>query len=336
MRLADEDVKAGLLCARYPRGVPAELADVIAHRFAARCEVDGAVVRAVLELDGVAYRATLQLAPGVVEIDLPHIDRFELHVRWSDRHAGEAAPRADDFDDSCLVETNDLALAASWLDRQARAALLAARYVSHAGPGTTALLVRDNRWEHALGGSKATARRAGAEASRERLVDMLDATLVLAARPVRWARSFAPLARALGGEVAARVELGGRPVLRVRRGPTEVTLRLLRRFGVGDRGRLRAVIGAHRHGSAGDTLALVADDLPRAAQPPPLAQGAPALALDTRARSLIDAARPSSALVRAHDVEITFDGADADHARLGAAIELAAHWASPAPAGPYR
>jgi hypothetical protein len=41
--------------------------------------------------------------------------------------------------------------------------------------------------------------------------------------------------------------------------------------------------------------------------------------------------------VRAHDVEIAFDGAIADRERLGAAIELAAWWASDAfRTGPYR
>ena len=52
---------------------------------------------------------------------------------------------------------------------------------------------------------------------------------------------------------------------------------------------------------------------------------------------LIDAARPSSTIVRPHDVEIAFDGALADRDRLGAAVELAAHWACDVRAlGPYR
>jgi hypothetical protein len=41
--------------------------------------------------------------------------------------------------------------------------------------------------------------------------------------------------------------------------------------------------------------------------------------------------------VRLHDVEIAFDGALGDRDRLGAAIELAAWWASDGLAtGPYR
>ena len=94
-------------------------------------------------------------------------------------------------------------------------------------------------------------------------------------------------------------------------------------------------ITAHRHGSAGETLTLIADDLPRAAWPPANDHRGGSLAIDARARGLLDAARPSTTIVRPHDVEITFDGAIADTDRLAAAVELAAHW-SAAPTAPYR
>ncbi|MGE5182579.1 MAG: RlpA-like double-psi beta-barrel domain-containing protein, partial [Acidobacteriota bacterium] len=54
------------------------------------------------------------------------------------------------------------------------------------------------------------------------------------------------------------------------------------------------------------------------------------------AKALLDRARPSTTIVRAHDVEITFDGAVADRERLDAALELASAWANPTDAGPYR
>ena len=57
----------------------------------------------------------------------------------------------------------------------------------------------------------------------------------------------------------------------------------------------------------------------------------------SRARRLLDAARPATTMVRRHDVEITFDGAVTDGERLGAAVELAAHWAGERTrTGPYR
>ena len=104
-----------------------------------------------------------------------------------------------------------------------------------------------------------------------------------------------------------------------------------------DPGRLRTIVSAHRHGSSGDTLSLISDNLPRAAWPPPADPSGGTLAIDTRAGQLLDAARPSATMVRKHDVEIAFDGANIERDRLGAAIELAAHWASSArDSGPYR
>jgi hypothetical protein len=97
------------------------------------------------------------------------------------------------------------------------------------------------------------------------------------------------------------------------------------------------VIGAHRIASGGETLSLISEGLPRAAWPPPADPSTGTLYIDPRAAALIDAARPSSTIVRPHDVEIAFDGAIADRDRLGAAVELAAHWACDASAmGPYR
>jgi hypothetical protein len=97
------------------------------------------------------------------------------------------------------------------------------------------------------------------------------------------------------------------------------------------------MVGAHRHGSGGETLSLISESLPRAAWPPAEGPGHGTLAIDARAAGLLDAAQPSAVTVRPHDVEIAFDGALADRERIGAAIELAAWWAAGASsAGPYR
>ena len=293
-------------------------------------------MRAEIPNDGVMYRARVAMAPiGRVAVQVPHTDGFDLALAWTDRSAAD--PRPPTFDDSYLVETNDVALASAWLDVDARAALLGSRYVTAPRAlRNTAVLLRDGTWSYELRAGEVVARRAEAEPSSERIADMLAASLALASRPVRWARWFAKLARAVGGDAASRVELGGKPVLRVRRGAVDVTVRILRRLDPDEPGRLRTLIGARRRGSSGETLTLISDALPRTAWPPPNPPG-PRLRIEAQASHLLDAARPSTSIVRPHDVEITFDGAATDANRLGAAIELAARWADDAtPGGPYR
>jgi hypothetical protein len=316
------------------------LGERIGQRFGgSRACVVGSCVHADVEVDGVWYHARLEMIPEArVVVGLPCTDGFELTLRWSDRWANDGAPRAATFDDSFLVETNDLALAGVWLDHESRSGLLASRYVAGANADRrTALLFRDGAWVHEVSNDEVSAHRPGGEPSEDRMADMLMASLMLASRPARWARAFARVARALGGDAAQRVEVGGKPALRVRRGMADVLVHVVRRLGPGDPGRLRTMVGAHRHGSSGETLSLISEGLPRAAWPPAAAPSHGTLAIDARAAHLLDVAQPSATTVRAHDVEIAFDGALADRERLGAAIELAAWWASsPTSAGPYR
>lgn len=330
---------AATVPARYTREPMASLPRAIEDRFpGARVSEHGPRTDAELVFEGGAYRARLQMDPAArVIVSLPSTDGFELSLRWNDRWVSEQA-RATSFDDSFLVETNDLALAGVWLDREARDALLASRYVSaKQAERDTALLIRDNTWVHEVSNDEVCARRRDGERSTERMADMLLVSLLLASRPTRWARSFASLGKALGGESATRIEVGGKPVLRVRRGAVDVAVRVVRRLGPGDPGRLRTIVSAHRHGSSGDTLALISDGLPRSARPPTGDASPHTFPIDARASRLLEAARPSSTMVRPHDIEIAFDGAHVDRDRLGAAIELAAYWASDQRAeGPYR
>ncbi|HEY0190352.1 MAG TPA: hypothetical protein VGC42_04470 [Kofleriaceae bacterium] len=312
----------------------------IEHRFAgARGAVVGPVVHVEVPVDGAWYRARLEMQPAAsVVVALPSTDGFELTLRWNDRLTNDdGAPRAASFDDSFLVETNDFALAGAWLDHDVRSGLLASRYVSSSFAGRqTALLLRDARWVHQLANDEVWARRIDAEPSYDRMADMLMASLVLASRPVRWARAFLRLADSLGGRSTRRIEVGGKPVLRLRRHGVDVNVSLVRRLGPGDPGRLRTVVSAHRIASGGQTLSLITDGLPRAAWPPPTADRA-TLPIDARAAALLDIALPGSTMVRPHDVEIAFDGAQTDHHRLGAAVELAAWWARDGRgSGPYR
>jgi hypothetical protein len=313
----------------------------IERRFAgARGELVGEVVHAEVPIDGAWYRARLAMQPSAsVVVALPCTDGFELTLRWNDRWAnGDGAPRAASFDDSFLVETNDFALAGVWLDHDVRSGLLASRYVSSPrAERKTAVLLRDARWVHQVTNDEVYARRAEPEWSENRMADMLMASLQLASRPVRWAGAFARVAAALGGRSAARVEVGGKPALRVRRNSVDINVHIVRRLGPSDPGRLRTVVSAHRVGSGGETLSLISEGLPRAAWPPPADPSTGTLYIDPRAAALLDAARPSSTTVRSHDVEIAFDGALTDRDRIGSAVELAAWWACNWHAsGPYR
>jgi hypothetical protein len=321
--------------------VSSELRHAIEDRFAGgRVELVGDVVHADLPIDGAWYRARLAMQPiASVVVGLPCTDGFELALRWNDRWAnGDGAPRAASFDDSFLVETNDVALAGVWLDHDVRSGLLASRYVSRPrAERKTAVLLRDARWVHEVSNDEVSARRPEPEWSEVRMADMLLASLLLASRPVRWARAFSCVAAALGGRSATRIEVGGKPALRMRRHSIDVNVNIVRRLGPGDPGRLRTVISAHRLGSGGETLSLISEGLPRAAWPPPADPSGGTLYIDPRAAALLDAARPSSTIVRPHDVEIAFDGALGDRDRMGAAVELAAWWACNGhAAGPYR
>jgi hypothetical protein len=320
--------------------VTSALRDVVDARFAcARADVIGDRVHAEIVIDNVWYRARLEMAPSArVVVGVPSTDGFELTLKWNDRWANDGTPRAASFDDSFLVETNDLALAGVWLDHEARAGLLASRYMARECPERdTALLIRDGTWLHEVANDEVCARRRDTETSNDRMADMLMASLLLASRPVRWAAAFGRLGRALGGEPATRIEIGGRPALRVRRGTVDVFVHVVRRLGPADPGRLRTIVSAHRHGSGGETLSLVSEGLPRSAWPPPADPSCGTLAIDSRASRLLDVARPSATTVRSHDVEVAFDGSITDRDRLGAAIELTAWWASEAQAaGPYR
>jgi hypothetical protein len=315
------------------------LARAIEDRFeGARASLHGNTVIADVKFGEVWYRGRLVHEPVArVAVALPSTDGFELALRWNDRWTGEElVARAASFDDSFLVETNDLVLAAAWLDHEARSALLASRYISARTDRATALMLRDSGWQHQVSNDEVSARRRSAEPSAERMGDMLAVCLVLASRPTRWARAFAHVARALGGEAAPRVELGGRPVIRVRRDRVDIHVRLVRRLGPGDHGRLRTVVSSNRDSTDAGTLSLITDGLPRAAWPTTVA-GPTSIRIDARAAQLLELACPSATVVRRHDIEIAFDGAVADRDRLGAAVELAAHWAGDARGtSPYR
>jgi hypothetical protein len=141
----------------------ASLAHAIEDRFpGARTSQHGPRTDAEVSFEGITYRARLEMDPAArVIVSMPSTDGFELSLRWNDRWTSNA-PRAASFDDSFLVETNDLALAGVWLDREAREALLASRYVSSKqSERDTALLIRDGAWMHEVSNDEVCARRRG-------------------------------------------------------------------------------------------------------------------------------------------------------------------------------
>ncbi len=325
---------------RYTPSMGSTLCSALERRFADARVLDSASGTTVEhEIEGATYRAELAMAPvATITVALPPTDGFELRLRWNDRWANSSAPRAASFDDSFLIETNDLALATLWLDHGSRSGLLMSRYVSAQNPARdTALLLRDASWTFEVVDDEVRAHRSDAEPREDRMADILVAALILAAQPRRWADAFADLGHELGCDPAQRIEFGGLPVLRVRRGHVDVLVHVVRRLGREDPGRLRTLIRAHRHGSGGETLSLVSDSLPRSAWPAAMGSSTSTLSIDSRAAELLDLARPSATTVRAHDVEISFDGLLSDRDRLGAAIELAARWATATyEGGPYR
>lgn len=290
----------------------------------ARARKDGDLLAIEIEVDATTHRVRIDSGAADREpritTPIPTTDGFVLGVRWADRWAGSSGRDRDpllvapSFDDAAIIETNDPALAAAWIDHHVRDALLVSRLSPDHLDQMTAW--RETGWAFELDGDEVTAWRLPGESALERLVVILDVVLALAARPVRWIKAFGAAATRLGGELAARVEVGGKPVLRVRRGPVDVRISLVRRLGPGDPGRLRTELVARR-------LDVTSSELP--ATP--------------RAAELLAVCNPITPTLRGPDLSLVFEGVVTDAERLDAAVELAAHWCTETSAGtfgPYR
>lgn len=326
----------------------------LARRLGERARVEGTAVRAIVQ-HGDAWLATRVRTEPVAEVFVitRALDGFELSIKWGDRWR-DPDVGDDVFDRTFALATNDEAMMRAWLDEPSRRALLASAYAYESDAislSTMQAVAATRTWAYELANDELAAAKGGAERDVDRFVIAIETACTLAARSQRWAAAYAPIARALGGVAASEVHVGGEPVIVATRSAIEVGMRLVRRIGAGE-DRLRTVIRASRLGDG--RLALWNDDLPKAARPaaPAGARFDVALVgyqlrasderaagkLGEQAKKLVAAARPAAVIVDADSVDVWFDGALADPARIDPAFALAAHLAVDAISaqGPYR
>lgn len=275
---------AALLAARHPD---------------ARIERREDEVAIVVGVDDSWQACRVRVSPvAEVFVALPPLDGFELEVSRRDRWGRDVVVGDPVFDGRFFITSNDEELARLWLDPVSRQAIDGAE---------VDFAIEDGRLSATFG-----------HRPTEEL-DALDRGLVAACRVAgflgRWAAAYAEVGRALGGAIPTdRVELGGRPVLRLERRGVEVAVHLRRRRGRSE--GLRTLVAASRASMRWDDPARRKD----------------------RIRTLLERSGPSAAELTDSAAEVWFDGAVADLARLQAAIELCARWVVDVPdgQGPYR
>jgi hypothetical protein len=316
-----------------------------------KTRIEGTTLHAIVQR-GDAWFATRIRTEPVAEIFIATrpLDGFELAVHWGDRwrdpKVGEAL-----FDNTFGLQTNDVPLMRSFLDGASRDALLGSIYDF----AELDVLLQEKHvqrtWTYELANDQLVVTKGSRELDVELFMRAILAGCSLAGRSQRWAIEYADLARAIGGTAAAEVEIGGGPVVSATRSAVDVAVRVVRRVGRVE--RLRTIVAAPRIGSEG-TLSVVCDQLPKDARPE-LPDGdrrglelgdyrmrasseAAAAKLDDLAKKLVAIAQPAVIVVDTDSVEVWFDGAPSDPARLDPAVALVARLAVDAVAaqGPYR
>jgi hypothetical protein len=208
-------------------------------------------------------------------------------------------------------------------------------------------------WTYELANDEIVVTKGTVEADPKRIATAMATGCALAGRSARWAREYAELARQLGGRARSEVELGGQPAITASRSAIDVSLSLLRRLPGESRGRLRTLVTAKRVGHHDERTFSLVDETAVRTMVPPLPKGdrrdvelasyrlrssEDEFALDELAKKLVVAARPSVVVADLDSIDIWYDGAPMEHARLDAAFALAAHLAvgNAAAQGPYR
>lgn len=321
-----------------------------AHELAARlgdkARVEGEYVRAIVQ-HGDAWLATrIRISPvAEVFVTTRPLEGFTLSIKWGDRWL-DSDVGDPTFDDAFAVETNDETLMRAWLDAEARAALLGSVYTfeSTSMPLSDLLpTIASRTWSYELANDELLAVKGSVEQNIEKFLVAIRTACAVAARSQRWAAAYAEIARKLGGHAASEVVFG-EPLMTVTRSAIDVTLRLVRRTAKVE--RLRTVVSAPRIGDG--RLALWAEgagkfdgkkfDSKIGGYQLRASDERAAAKIDDMAKKLVAATQPASVVIDADSVDVWFEGALDEHARIDTAIALAARLAvdTIAPQGPYR
>ncbi len=321
----------------------------------ARLVEDASGIHGVVRSGDAFCAVRLRMLPvAEVFVQLPPLDGFELAIRWGHRR-GDAEIGEPSFDDRFGLATNDPVLLSQWLDAPARAALIASAYAYHEPRLADDLDDRPivpntlRTWSYELAGDTLAATKGTTEYDPARLAIAIETACVIASRAHRWAATYRALAPALDATARSELAIGGAPILTATRGTVELAVQLYRRR-PGDPDRLRTRIEALRVVGTSEPFSLVDRRVARGQRPSvPDADKAdseladyqlrgPATRLDDATRGLVVVARPAAVAVDAGRVELIYDGAIDDRARLDAGLALVARWAiDRAPlAGPYR
>ena len=324
--------------------------EALAARLGERARVEGSTVHATVH-HGDAWLAVRVRTDPVAEVYVGTrpLDGFELRIAIADTD-----PLTTSFFSIFDITSNDDALMGTWLDAVTQAALLASLETIQTDDvvlltlvtGLTERSTHKSAWTYELANDQIIATKGAHENDVERFVIAVRTACTLAERSQRWARELVPLATTVGGSAARVVELGGAPVMTATRSAIEVDVAFARRAPFLGERRLRTRITAPRMGEG--RLVLARDDISvREGKSFPSELGgyrlrassqAAAAKIDEMAKKLVPVVQPLLVIVDADSVDVWCEGALVEHARLDAAIALAAHLAVDAIAayGPYR
>jgi hypothetical protein len=336
------------------------LATVLESVFGSTVRRDDVWAHTVVRSDNGFFTTRVRTNPVAELFVTPRaLDGFTLTLR------GERIKPGAEFADALTMATNDHALAHVWLDDIARRALLDSAYefetedyrvldalvVNPAAFDRPQVIAR-RIWTYELANDELVVSKGSAEGRPERIATALQTACTIVSRCRRWAAAYGDIARTIGADARAEVELGGPPVITSNRYPVEVTLSLLRRLPGEKTGRLRTLVTAKRIGLQNETSWSLVDEAASRTMIPPLPTGtripfelepyrlrAPeGTELDELTKKLVVAARPSVVVADADSIDVWFDGAPMEVERLDPAFALAAHLAvgHAVPQGPYR
>ena len=316
-----------------------------------KTRIEGSMLHAIVQRGDAWLAARVRTDPfAEIFIATRPLDGFTLSIHWGDRWRD---PDVGDvmFDNTFGLQTNDQPLMRAFLDGTSRDALMASIYTFSELDALLQPKQVQRTWTYELENDQLVVTKGSRELDVDLFMRAILCGCTLAGRSQRWATEYTEAARLIGGRVAAEVQIGGDPVLTTVRSAVDASVRIVRRTARAE--RLRTVVAAERIGGEG-SLSVVCDQLPKDARPDlpdgdrqPLELGDyrlrassrdAATKLDELAKKLVGIAQPAVIVMGLDDVEVWFDGAPTEPARLDAAVALVARLAVDAVAarGPYR